>query len=81
MLRPHHVELVSIAERLDTGSPAGMMVLTMLGAMGQMERELIAERTRAALAVKRDRGERLGGEPWGSVPRPPEARWNPRRRS
>ena len=65
VLKPAGVELVSIAERLDTGSPAGMMVITMLGAMGQLERELIGERTRAALAVKRDRGERLGGEPLG----------------
>lgn len=64
-LRPHSVELVSLAEHLDTRSPAGMMVITMLGAMGQMERELIGERTRAALAVKRERGDRLGGEPLG----------------
>jgi DNA invertase Pin-like site-specific DNA recombinase len=65
VLRPAGVELVSLAERLDTGSPAGMMVITMLGAMGQLEREIIGERTRAALAVKRERGERLGGEPLG----------------
>jgi site-specific DNA recombinase len=37
----------------------------MLGAVAQMERELIGERTRAALAYKRDRGERLGAVPLG----------------
>ena len=72
-LRPRGVALVSLSEAIDTGSPAGVMVLTMLGALAQMERELIAERTRAALAHKRDKGERLGASPLGYVTPEPGA--------
>jgi DNA invertase Pin-like site-specific DNA recombinase len=61
----HGVELVSLSEQLDTRTPAGRLMLTLLGALAQMEREIIADRTKAALAVKRERGERLGGEPLG----------------
>lgn len=59
------VELVSLSEQLDTRTPAGRLMLTLLGALAQMERELIADRTKAALRVKKDRGERLGGAPLG----------------
>lgn len=64
-LKPRSVALVSLSEAIDTGSAAGVMVLTMLGALAQMERELIAERTRAALAHKKGRGDRLGTTPLG----------------
>ncbi len=63
--RPHHVELVSLSEQLDTRTPAGVLMVTVLGALAQMEREQVGERTRAALAYKRDRGERLGTTPLG----------------
>jgi site-specific DNA recombinase len=63
--KPRGVALVSLSEAIDTASPAGVMVLTMLGALAQMEREQIAERTRAALAHKRTRGDRLGTTPLG----------------
>lgn len=53
------VGLVSVTEQMDTGSAAGRLMLTMLGAMAEWEREVIAERTVAALAVKRARGERV----------------------
>lgn len=64
-LRPRAVELVSLAEQIDTSSPAGMMFLTVLGAMSQLERELIAERTRLALQHKKANGDRLGSPPLG----------------
>jgi DNA invertase Pin-like site-specific DNA recombinase len=70
-LKPRGVALVSLSEAIDTASPAGVMVLTMLGALAQMERELIAERTKAALAHKKTRGDRLGTTPLGF--RTPEA--------
>ena len=49
----------SIDERLDTGSAAGRFVVTVLGALAQMEREQIGERTRVALAEKRRQGKRI----------------------
>ena len=64
-LKPRGVALVSLLEAIDTASPAGVMVLTMLGALAQMERELIAERTKAALAHKKSRKDRLGTTPLG----------------
>jgi DNA invertase Pin-like site-specific DNA recombinase len=65
VFKPHGVELVSLSEQLDTRTPAGVLMLTVLGALAQMEREQIAERTRAALRYKREQGERLGTTPLG----------------
>jgi DNA invertase Pin-like site-specific DNA recombinase len=42
--------LVSVAEALDTGTATGRFVVTLLGALGQMEREQIGERTATAMA-------------------------------
>jgi site-specific DNA recombinase len=65
IFKPHSVELVSLSEQLDTRTPAGVLMLTVLGALAQMEREQIGERTRSALRYKRDKGERLGTTPLG----------------
>ncbi len=54
------VALVSVAESLDTGSAAGRLVLNIMAAVSQWEREAIGERTRDALCHKRSRGERIG---------------------
>jgi DNA invertase Pin-like site-specific DNA recombinase len=48
------------AEALDTGSAAGRLVITIMGAVSQWEREAIGERTRDALRHKRGNGERIG---------------------
>ena len=55
----------SITEQIDTKTAMGKFLLTIMGAMAQMERELIAERTMAALAYKKEKGERLGAVPYG----------------
>jgi site-specific DNA recombinase len=52
------VALVSGAESLDTGSAAGRLVLNIMTAVSQWEREAIGERTRDALSHKRGKGER-----------------------
>jgi DNA invertase Pin-like site-specific DNA recombinase len=46
--------------RLDLTSPAGRMMLTMLGAVAEMERDLLIERTRAGLDRARSQGKTLG---------------------
>ena len=46
------VALISVAEALDTGSAAGRLVITIMGAVSQWEREAIGERTRDALRHK-----------------------------
>ena len=60
------VTLVSVAEALDTGSAAGRLVITIMGAVSQWEREAIGERTRDALGHKRGNGERVGNIAFGS---------------
>jgi len=52
------VALVSVAESLDTGSAAGRLVLNIMAAVSQWEREAIGERTRDAMRHKRSQGER-----------------------
>lgn len=60
------VSLVSCKESLDTTTPQGQFVLTLFAALAQLERDQIAERTRAALAEhgRRD-GEKGGRMPYG----------------
>ncbi len=59
------VSLVSVAESLDTGTAAGRLVLNIMTAVSQWEREAIGERTRDAMHHKRSNGERVGTVPFG----------------
>jgi DNA invertase Pin-like site-specific DNA recombinase len=61
----HEVALVSVEETLDTSTAAGRMVVNMLGAVAAWEREVIAERTAAALAHKRRNSQAYGPVPFG----------------
>lgn len=54
------IEFVSLSESLDTATPAGRMVFTVLGAVAELERGLIAERVRAGLRNARAKGRTLG---------------------
>jgi DNA invertase Pin-like site-specific DNA recombinase len=54
------VEFVSLSESLDTATPAGRMVFTVLGAVAELERSLIVERVRAGLRNAKAKGKRLG---------------------
>lgn len=65
-LRRRGVTLVSCKEQLDTATPQGQFVLTMFAALAQLERDLISERTMAALAeLGRTTGDRGGRVPYG----------------
>lgn len=60
------VALVSCKESLDTATPQGQFVLTLFAALAQLERDMIAERTTAALDAKRRRDGFAGGRlPYG----------------
>jgi DNA invertase Pin-like site-specific DNA recombinase len=52
----------SLRDPIDTTTPQGMFSLQVLGAVAQLERALIAERTKAGLLVARKHG-RIGGNP------------------
>ena len=58
----HHlnVEFISLREQIDTGSPLGQAVFTIIAAIAQLERSLIVERVRAGLRRARAEGKRLG---------------------
>ena len=60
----HKVALVSVMEQLDTGSPMGRLMLSMLGAVAQWERESIAERVKLGIRHRKS----LGGFTGGHVP-------------
>ena len=61
-IRMMGAQLVSITESIDTSTPAGRLYFNILGALGQMERELIQERVKAGLAAARRRG-KVPGKP------------------
>ena len=54
------IEFVSLSEQMDTSTPTGKMVFTVLGAVAELERSLIAERVRAGLRNARAKGKKLG---------------------
>lgn len=64
-LKKSGADLVSLSERIDTTSAAGKMVFRMLAVLAEFERDLVSERTYAALSVKRAKGQRIGTVPYG----------------
>jgi DNA invertase Pin-like site-specific DNA recombinase len=54
------VAFVSLSEQIDTSTPTGKMIFTVLGAVAELERSLIAERVRAGLRNAKAKGTRLG---------------------
>jgi DNA invertase Pin-like site-specific DNA recombinase len=54
------IEFVSLTEQVDTCTPTGKMVFTVLGAVAELERSLIVERVRAGLRNARAKGKKLG---------------------
>jgi DNA invertase Pin-like site-specific DNA recombinase len=54
------IDFVSFSENVDTSTPTGKMVFTVLGAVAELERSLIAERVRAGLRNAVAKGTKLG---------------------
>ncbi|MBF0467249.1 MAG: recombinase family protein, partial [Nitrospirae bacterium] len=59
------IALHSLSENLDTSTPTGRFMLKVMGAMNELEREQIGERTKSALQYKISRNERAGQIPYG----------------
>ena len=71
---PHLIETVtaleergigfrSLTEAIDTTTPGGKLIFHVFGALGQFERDLIRERTRAGLLAAATRGRKGGRKP------------------
>jgi DNA invertase Pin-like site-specific DNA recombinase len=59
-LEEQKIQLRSIQEQLDTGSPGGRLIFHVFGALAEFERDLLRQRTNAGLEAARRRG-RIGG--------------------
>jgi DNA invertase Pin-like site-specific DNA recombinase len=57
------IEFISLSEQVDTSTPTGKMVFTVLGAVAELERSLIVERVRAGMRNARAKGKRIGRPP------------------
>ena len=57
------VDFISIKEKIDATTPAGKAMLTILGAISQLERDYIKERQLEGIALKKARGEYKGRAP------------------
>ncbi len=57
------VEFVSRKEAIDTTTPTGKFMLTIFGAVAELEREYILQRQREGIAVAKEQGKYTGRKP------------------
>ena len=62
-LTEKQVEVVSLKENIDTTTPQGRFMLTVFGALAELERENILERQREGIAIAKDAGKYKGRKP------------------
>jgi len=58
-----NIEFVSFREQIDTGGPLGRAVVVIIGAIAELERNLIIERVRAGMRRARLEGRHIGRKP------------------
>ena len=62
-LSAKHVEFVSQKEAIDTATPTGKFMLTIFGAVAELEREYILQRQREGIAIAKEQGRYTGRKP------------------
>ena len=65
ILQANHIGLISHTEAFDASTPTGRAMMGLLGVFAQMERELTAERVRAAMLERAMQGKRTANEVLG----------------
>jgi DNA invertase Pin-like site-specific DNA recombinase len=58
-----NIEFVSFRENIDTGGPLGRAIVVIIGAIAELERNLIIERVRAGMRRARLEGRQIGRNP------------------
>jgi DNA invertase Pin-like site-specific DNA recombinase len=58
-----NIEFVSFREQIDTGGPLGRAVVVIIGAIAELERNLIIERVRAGMRRAKLEGRHIGRRP------------------
>jgi DNA invertase Pin-like site-specific DNA recombinase len=58
-----NIEFVSFREQIDTGGPLGRALVVIIGAIAELERNLIVERVRAGMRRARLEGRHIGRKP------------------
>ena len=75
-VQERHAGFRSLKEAVDTTTPAGRMMMQMVGAFAEFERAMLKERTKAGLDAARKEG-RIGGRPPKLKPTSGAQRWRP----
>src|SRR5207302_8678683 len=57
------IRFISLQDQIDTQSPMGKAMFTIIGAMAELESALISERVKAGMAAAKVRGKRFGRPP------------------
>lgn len=60
IFKKHNVEFISLSEQIDTSSAIGTAFFTIIGAIAQLERELISERVKNGLKNAIAKGRKVG---------------------
>lgn len=62
-LRDRHVSLEIVNLRIDTDTPGGMLMYTVISAFAEFERRILSQRTKEGIAAARNRGKQIGRPP------------------
>ena len=57
------IDFISVTEQIDTSTPTGKMVFTILASVGEIERSLCVERVKAGMRNARAKGKLIGRPP------------------
>lgn len=63
LFREREVQLVSLKEQIDTTTPTGKFMLTIFGAVAELEREYILQRQSEGIAIAKAQGKYTGRKP------------------